>query len=208
MLSQIDALLESLSCEEKEQLKMKCYDGCNRPCKPFMNNKDRAKRQTRSKAWMFLSEYYGIIFNAPIFNHQLSSFATAPLIAQSKQVETLHKRKRGMTFPPNDQPFSKRFLLTDEGSSASLKVTVPHMEGKSNVSSTASGVSLCNQSRSSSCNDDIQSSDEVESLPIAKKVLAAPAGCIHQEPCLLIGLFEMFEHRRDLFDKLCTELKV
>ena len=203
MLSQIDALLETLSSEEKELLKRKCYDGCNRPCKPFMNNKDRAKRLTRSKAWAFLREYYGIIFHAPICSHQYS-FTTAPLITQSKQV----KRKKSISSPGNDQPFSKRFLLTDEENSAPLKVTVPHMEAQGIDLLSETVPSLCNKSGPPSCSDVIQSNNEVESSPAAKSVLSAPVGCIHQEPSLLMGLFELFEHKRDLFDKLCTELKV
>ena len=52
VLSQIDALLETLSSEEKELLKRKSCNDINRRRKPFIGNK-RVKRKTRNIAWKF-----------------------------------------------------------------------------------------------------------------------------------------------------------
>ena len=45
----------------------------------------------------------------------------------------------------------------------------------------------------------MQGSDEVESSPRAGNVLR-PVGCVtgHQDTCLLMGLCELFEHKRGL----------
>lgn len=210
MLSQIDTLLGSLSSEEKEVLERKSQISLNRPRKPFIvGTKDRAKRQTRNNAWMFLSEYYGIVFYAPICD-QLHSL-TPPA-----QLDTLlhAKRKRESSLSTDDQPLPKRSCSTDEGSPTLVTTTESCAQDKNHDwlkkffddSTVPSSSSTPDQA---SCSHTTQAGCEFESLPRTGSILATPTSInVHQDPCLLLGLYELFKHKRDLFDKLCTELNI
>ena len=200
MLSQIDALLETLTSEEKQLLKRKSYNGFNRRRKPFIGNKERGKRKTRNIAWTFLSEYYGIIFHAPM-RDQMS-----PLITE---------RKRGNILSPNEQPFPKKLCANVE-TSFPHNGKEPHVEEKNsgwlrNISDDTSVPSFSSKPGLSMKDSDERV--EASLSPRAGNVLMTaprPDDCVtgHQDPCLLMGLCELFEHKRDLFDKLCTELNI
>jgi len=212
MLRQIDTLLGTLSSEEKEVLERK-FRTFNRSRKSFIVGiKDRRKRETRNNAWTFLSEYYRIIFHAPI-RDQLHSFI--PTRTQNDQLDTLLnvKRKRESSLSANDQPVYKKSCTTDEAV-ASVNITGLCKDDSwvrrffdDSAGPSSSGTDL----EQTGCGEPTQASGEVKSTSLSKagNVITVPSNStIHQDPCLLLGLYELFEHKRHLFDKLCTELNV
>lgn len=215
MLSQIDALLRTLSSEEKEVLKRKSQIALNRRHKPFITGtKERAKRQTRNNAWTFLSEYYGIIFHAPINSLH-------PLVppTQSDQLDTLlHVKRKGQN---NDQPAPKRPCLPNEAAPLLANTTGTCVEDKNHdwfkkffddIVLPSSSSSSSSKLGNTGCSNTMPTSGEVDHTLVTLKTRSrwTVPGAItaHQEPCLLLGLYELFNYRRELFDKLCTELNI
>lgn len=215
MLSQIDTLLGTLSREEKELLKGRFQITLNRSRKPYITGiKDRAKRQTRNDVWTFLSEYYRIIFHAPICDQLHSG---APL-TQSDQTDTLlHEKRKGQsTLSTDGHPAPKRPCLTDKQTSF---LAGPCVESKNQewlrkffeagVKSSSSSSSSSSTLEQTGCSYTSQIRNETVSL--SKTITVSTAfdhTTGHHDPCLLLGLYELFRYKRDLFNKLCTELNI
>ena len=215
MLGLIDTLLGTLSSEEKEVLERKSRIALNRPRKLFTGTKDRAKRRTRNDAWTFLSEYYGIVFRAPICD-QLCSLLPQ---TQSEQTDTLlgTKRKRESSLSNNDQLVLKKArVMNDQNRSFSVNNPggcVNHGWLRKFLDDNAV-LSSSGELGQTSCSDTSQGNkgeEEVEPTSLStvgNDVRVQTYTTRDQDPCLLLGLYELFKHKRELFDKLCAELNI